>query len=76
MQVKEREEQLRILSDSYIQLKSDFEYNVKLLDSRDAELAKREADLAESGRQLQVQSALHQQMQEDLARAREGGCLH
>ena len=46
MQAKERGEQLQRLSDSYIQLKSDFEYNVQLLDGRDNELAKRDAELA------------------------------
>lgn len=86
MQAKEREEQLRILSNSYIQLKADFEYNVQLLDGRDAELMQRDAELSERDAQLaecdaqlaQAQTklceqlALQKHLQEQLAKAHEG----
>ena len=72
MQAEERREQLQRLSNSYVQLKSDFEYNVQLLDGRDSEHAKRDAQLAECEAQLQEQQVLHEQLQQELAAANEG----
>ncbi len=86
VQAKTSDEQLHKLSNSYIQLKGDFEYNVQLLDGRDAELAQRDADLAQRDaelsernaelsqcqKQLQEQMALLEQLQQELAAANEG----
>ena len=75
MQANERGEQLHRLSDSYTQLKSDFEYNVQLLDGRDSELAKRDAQLAHHEIKLEEQLALHEHQQQELAAANEGPLL-
>ena len=72
MQAREKEDQLRILSGSYLRLKSDFEYNVQLLDGRDAELAQRDAALAHLAGEQQKQSIACRRLQEELARAHEG----
>ena len=72
MQAREREDQLRILSGSYLRLKGDFEYNVQLLDGRDAELAQRHAELAQSDGEQKKQALACKQLQGKLSRAHEG----
>ena len=72
MQAREREDQLRILSGSYLRLKGDFEYNVQLLDERDAELAQRHAELAQSAGEQKKQALACKQLQGKLSRAHEG----
>ena len=72
MQAREREDQLQILSGSYLRLKGDFEYNVQLLDGRDAELAQRHAELAQSAGEQEKQALACKQLQGKLSRAHEG----
>ena len=57
VQAKTSDEQLHQLSNSYIQLKGDFEYNVQLLDGRDAELQQRDADMAQRDAELSERNA-------------------
>ena len=71
-QARESEDQLRILSGSYLRLKGDFEYNVQLLDGRDAELAQRDAELAQSAEEQKKQAVACKQLQGKLSRAHEG----
>ena len=76
MQAREREDQLHVLSGSYLRLKSDFEYNVQLLDGRDAELAQRDAELAQSAEEQQKQSLACERLQGELTKAHEGANAH
>ena len=76
MQAREREDQLRVLSSSYLRLKSDFEYNVQLLDARDAELAQRDAELAQSAGEHEKHARACKRLQGELTRAHEGDNTH
>jgi hypothetical protein len=55
-QLGEREQELSLVSSQLLQLQSDFQYNLQLLDSRDAELDQYDEKIAVATEQLQLKS--------------------
>ncbi|EIE22162.1 hypothetical protein COCSUDRAFT_55861 [Coccomyxa subellipsoidea C-169] len=65
----EREEQLSTVSSRFLQLRQDFEYNLQLLDGRDAELMQYEAEVEGLQSGLEQQGCLVEELQASLSKA-------
>ncbi len=72
LQLTEREEQLSTVSSRFLQLRQDFEYNLQLLDGRDAELMQYEAEVEGLQSGLEQQGCLVEELQASLSKAQTG----
>ncbi len=71
-QLLEREQQLTIVSSRFLQLQQDFQYNLQLLDGRDAELGQFEAEVEGLQSALEQKGSVVDELQASLTQAQTG----